>query len=143
MYACAIKVQSLNVPMAQGGRPSLPVNKEQLVFLRSINFTWADISTILGPSVQIVLDVIRQFPNAGEAMLTGHLLSLGIHVQREKLRLCILRVRGHSYLPPRIYRRTYSVPGPNYLWHTDGNHKLIRYRMAIHGIDRFSRLITY
>ena len=116
MYACAIKVQSLNVPMAQGGRPSLPVNKEQLVFLCSINFTWADISAFLGPSVQIVLDVIRQFPNAGEAMLTGHLLSLGIHVQREKLRLCIHRVRVRSYLPPRIYRRTYSVPGPNYVF---------------------------
>ena len=45
---------------------------------------------------------------------------------------------------PRIYRRVYSVPGPNYLWHIDGNHKLIKYRIVIHGggIDGSSRL-TY
>ena len=154
--------------MAQAGRPPLPVSKEQLVFLRSLKFTWADISAILGPSVKtlqrrakewniltysqisnteldaIVLDLTGQFPNVGEAMLTGHLLSLNIHIQREKLRQSIHRVRGHSHLPTRIYRRTYSVPGPNYLWHIDGNHKLIRYRLVIHGgIDGFSRLITY
>ena len=26
-----------------------------------------------------------------------------------------------------IRRRVYQVPGPNALWHIDGNHKLIRY----------------
>lgn len=26
-----------------------------------------------------------------------------------------------------LKRRVYSVPGPNALWHMDGNHKLIRY----------------
>ena len=36
------------------------------------------------------------------------------------------------------------MPGPNYLWHADGHHKLIKYRLVIHGaIDGFSRLITY
>lgn len=29
-----------------------------------------------------------------------------------------------------IERRTYSVAGPNSLWHIDGNHKLIRYFYA-------------
>ena len=28
-----------------------------------------------------------------------------------------------------IVRRTYSVAGPNSLWHFDGNHRLIRYGM--------------
>ena len=43
-----------------------------------------------------------------------------------------------------IRRRTYSVPGPNALWHIDGHHSLIRWRMVIHGaIDDYSRLITY
>lgn len=36
------------------------------------------------------------------------------------------------------------MPGPNALWHLDGNHKMIRYRFVIHGaIDGFSRLITF
>ena len=41
-------------------------------------------------------------------------------------------------------RRICSVPGPNALWHIDGHHSLIRWRMVIHGaIDVYSRLITY
>ena len=33
------------------------------------------------------------------------------------------------------------MPGPNYLWHVDGNHKLITYRLVVHG--GISRLVTY
>ncbi|KAJ7900776.1 hypothetical protein B0H13DRAFT_1560470, partial [Mycena leptocephala] len=32
-----------------------------------------------------------------------------------------------------IRRRTYSVPGPNSLWHHDGQHGLIRWGIVIHG----------
>lgn len=43
-----------------------------------------------------------------------------------------------------IQRRGYSVPGPNALWHLDGNHKLIHWSLVIHGgIDGFSRMITF
>lgn len=38
----------------------------------------------------------------------------------------------------------YSVPCPNYLWHVDGNHKLICWRIVVHAaIDGFSRLVTF
>ena len=54
------------------------------------------------------------------------------------------RVGGTRTINQPIYRRTYSVDGPNALWHLDGNHKLIRYRLVIHSaIDGFSRLITF
>lgn len=44
-------------------------------------------------------------------------------------------------LVPRV---PYSVPGPLSLWHIDGNHKLIRWRIVIHGgIDGFSRRVMY
>ncbi|KAL2076327.1 hypothetical protein ACEWY4_028079 [Coilia grayii] len=43
-----------------------------------------------------------------------------------------------------LRRRQYSVPGPNCMWHIDGNHKLIRWRFVIHGgIDGFSRLVVF
>ena len=43
-----------------------------------------------------------------------------------------------------ISRRTYSVAGPNSLWHIDGHHNLVCWRLVVHGcIDGFSRLITY
>ncbi|XP_046871238.1 uncharacterized protein LOC124463537 [Hypomesus transpacificus] len=44
----------------------------------------------------------------------------------------------------RLHRRSYCVTGPNSLWHLDGNHKLIRWRIVIHGgIDGYSRLVVF
>ncbi|KIO23856.1 hypothetical protein M407DRAFT_44189, partial [Tulasnella calospora MUT 4182] len=41
-----------------------------------------------------------------------------------------------------ILRWTYSVPFPNSLWHIDGHHKLIRWKIVTHGgIDGKSRLV--
>lgn len=43
-----------------------------------------------------------------------------------------------------LHRRQYNVLGPNSLWHIDGNHKLIRWRIAIHGgVDGYSRIPVY
>ena len=43
-----------------------------------------------------------------------------------------------------IRRRSYNVPGPNYVWHIDGNHKLICWRIIIHGgIDGYSGVIVF
>jgi len=40
--------------------------------------------------------------------------------------------------------RKYTVPSPNYVWHLDGTHKLVRWKLVFHvGIDGFSRLIVY
>ncbi|KAI3352044.1 hypothetical protein L3Q82_020859 [Scortum barcoo] len=45
----------------------------------------------------------------------------------------------------RVLRRwQYSVPGPNSLWHIDGNYKLIRWRFVVNGgVDGFIRLVVY
>ena len=92
----------------------------------------------------LIRAVLSEFPRSGEVMLSGHLKARCINVRRLQLRGSIHRVRGRTPLAPCIERRSYSVPGPNYLWHADGNHKLIKYRLVVHGaIDGFSRLITY
>lgn len=160
-------------PMPTSNRPGrhpIPVDREALAYLKSLNFTWDEISAILGPSSktlqrraamwninrfsvisdhdldQEVSDIKQSFPNAGEVMLHGHLLAQNIHVQRRRLRECIVRLRAPalSGVTNTIFRRTYYVPGPNHLWHIDGNHKLIKYRIVVHGgIDGFSRLVAY
>ena len=67
-----------------------------------------------------------------------------IYVRRAHLRESISRVRGTTPAQTAISRRGYSVPGPDALWHLDGNHKLIRWHLVIHGgIDGFSRMITF
>ena len=42
-----------------------------------------------------------------------------------------------------LHRRVYRVAAPNSLWHDDGYHKLIRWKMVVHGgVDGY-RLIMY
>lgn len=44
----------------------------------------------------------------------------------------------------RLRRRSYRVPGPNYLWHLDGWDKLKPYGFPVHGcIDGYSRKIIW
>lgn len=81
--------------------------------------------------------------------MLGNLNAQGIHIQRQRIQDSMRRVDPNGVLMrtfqlnPRR-RRRYSVPAPNSLWHIDGNHKLIRWRMVLHGgIDGFSRLIVY
>ena len=160
----------MTVMASRSGRKAIEVDRGTLVYLKSLGFTWKQVSDILGPSsktlcrratewgittystiTDLELDVKvaalkHNFPNSGEVMINGHLMAQNIRVKRQRLRDCISRLNSSMGLQknPEIYRRVYSVPGPNYLWHIDGNHKIIRYRIVIHGgIDGFSRLVTY
>ncbi|KAJ8074675.1 hypothetical protein PM082_022253 [Marasmius tenuissimus] len=70
-------------------------------------------------------NIITAFPSFGRRLIQGQLKFMGIHV------------------PRRITRRIYTVPGPNSLWHHDGQHGLIKYKIVIHAfIDGFSRFVT-
>jgi hypothetical protein len=64
------------------------------------------------------------FPKSGVAMLHGSLRGMGHNVPRERIRLSLLRIDPENRLfeRPLIQRREYWVPGPNYLWHHDGQH---------------------
>ena len=94
-----------------------------------------------------VREISTTTPNIGERRLMGAIRSRNIHVQRRRIRECLRRVDPIGTAlrwRPLIYRRKYSVPCPNALWHIDGNHKLIRYRFVVHCcIDGYSRLLIY
>ncbi|KAE8213844.1 hypothetical protein CF319_g9136 [Tilletia indica] len=85
--------------------------------------------------------------DVGERCLTGALNSIGVSVSRAKIRAAVrmldpfpLSSRWHTALQ----RRTYYVPFVNSLWHVDGHHKLIRWRIVIHGcIDGKTRIVTF
>ncbi|XP_041864185.1 uncharacterized protein LOC121654221 [Melanotaenia boesemani] len=97
----------------------------------------------------LVMGIQRAHPNAGYKIMLGHVRSRGIHIQRHRLRASMRRVDPEAILMRRLTiqtarRRQYNVPAPNSLWHIDGNHKLIRWRIVVHGgVDGFSRLIVY
>ncbi len=71
-----------------------------------------------------VRDILTVFPNFGRVMIAGRLAAQGHRVPDARVRESYLRVRG---APPvfgrrRIVRKKYHVPGPNSLWHHDGQH---------------------
>ena len=107
-----------------------------------------DFTPLSGQELDAILISIKQaHPNDGEILMRGHLTRMGIRVSRQELHNSIHRTdhansvaRGHSL----IRRRVYSVPYPNYIWHLDGHHKMIRWRFVIHAaVDGFSRTIIY
>jgi hypothetical protein len=73
----------------------------------------------------IVRQIIQTFPTFGRRMIAGHVAYLGYRVPQAHLRASYLRVHGRSlqsFGSRRIERSVYSVPGPNSLWHHDGQH---------------------
>ena len=156
-------------------RPRLNISEDVLLNLRSFGFTWEKISEMLLVSrwtlrrrvVEFGLDhttgfseisneqldtIVTQFLTnhgnlVGYSIVSGHLRSLGLRVQRDRIRESIRRVdprNSRICWAVVVSRRSYSVAGPNSLWHIDGHHSLISWGFVIHGgVDGFSRLVVY
>lgn len=160
---------------ASAGRPKLEISEDVLLQLRSLGFKWKHISDMLLVSrwtirrrvIEYGIEETTGFTNMTDAeldglvqqfmqehgsligcsMISGRLRSLGLRVQRQKVRESIVRVDPVNVRVRWacvIYRRAYSVPGPNSLWHLDGHHSLVNWGFVVHGaIDGFSRCIVF
>lgn len=139
------------------GRPRFLISEDTLCYLLEHGFNVPNISRMVGVSVSTIrrrmtelgirisnmystisdneLDAkIREikeyFPNHGSRMLQGQLNVQGIHVQRFRIRESLRRTDPFGCMLRwfnTIQRRAYSVPHSQWLWHIDGNHKLIRF----------------
>ena len=97
--------------------------------------TQANYSNIVDHDLDAVMEMlVQRYPRCGSIMMWGHLRSYGIIVPRRRVRESLVRVN------PRLVelrasstaaRRTYNVASSNALWHIDGLHCLIRWRMVI------------
>ena len=156
------------------GRPSIPIRESELKHFLEMQFSQVEIGKLLGCSActirrriiefgfeyitdfsqisdgdldSLITIFVSQFPSAGQKSIAGHLHSQGYHIQRWRIRDSLLRVDpwGVEQRSRQIlHRRKYTVPGPNSLWHIDGNHKLVRWRIVVHGgIDGYSRVPVY
>lgn len=156
------------------GRPRIEIPCEQLELLLSFQFTPVRIADMLQVSVKTVRRRIEEYglqeeyqytpltdieldamttefvhncPRGGQISYDGYLRARGIHVQRNRIRSSLTRVNPEGVrhrFRQALHRREYHVPMPNSLWHIDGHHKLMRWRIVIHGgIDGFSRLPVY
>ena len=156
------------------GCPQIQIDENQLSLLLSFRFSCVDIANMLKVSPKTIRRRIVQYgleesasyssisdtelhaitaefvhtrPNGGQRTFERNLRRRGLNVQRRRIREAFLHVdpRGvRQRLRRALHRRQYHVPMPNSLWHIDGYHKLIRWRMVIHGgIHGFSRLPVY
>ena len=155
-----------------GSRRRLLIECDTIVSLRESGYSWGSIAKFFGASEStirrrrdefgmttdftsisddeldcVIKDILASTPNAGESLVIGALRGRGLRVQRNRVRekLCILDVLGRAMRKRyRIYRRVYNVEGPNYLWHVDSNHKLIKWRFILHGaVDGYIRTVLY
>ena len=171
-----LTLQNCNVESTgRPGRPAFHVQPEMLENLLGLGFSKQKIAKICGVSRWTVYRRIQQFNlqhlsefsnlsdaeldqiirdytsrhgrTTGQVLIMGYLHSLGIHVQRARVRNSIARIDPENSAlrwGATVYRRRYHVPWPNSLWHLDGHHSLIRWSLVIHGcIDGFSRRIMY
>ena len=156
------------------GRPQIPISEESLILLLKAHFSTTAIGKMLGVSSRtirrrivqygmqdeitfsglsdselddITTNFIRTHPNSGERSLSGFLWSIGIRIQRARVRESLKRIDPigvASRFRQVLHRRKYNVCMPNSLWHIDGYHRLIKWRIVIHGgIDGYSRLPVY
>lgn len=96
---------------------------------------------------ELVNDITQRLPSCGIRSIQSMLKADGVVLQRERVRESIHRVDPlglETRLRRSLRRRQYNVSTPNALWYIDGYHKLIRWRMVVHGgIDGYSRVPVY
>lgn len=141
-YSYSVQVETPH----RTGRPRFMISKEQIEYLRSMSFTWVQISDLLGVSymtiyrrrveygiidnrgrdvsdadiLRLVSELRREQPALGQTMVWARLKALGFKVTRARVRDAI-----HSTDPissafrwrEMTPRRPYSVASPNSLWH--------------------------
>ena len=141
------------------GAPKLKISLNMLMCYLESGFTIPDVSAMLNVSCstlkrrmkeygirksdfyslmeddkldQVIVSILKDFPNSGYKKMKGFLLSRGHRIQENKIRESMRRVDPEGVLlrtlqSRPVLRRAYQVAGPLSLWHIDGNHKLIGY----------------
>lgn len=120
LTATADSLLNPDLPLPPVFPPDIPAPAEQ----HTVSFT-APLSTLSDAELdELILRLRRHYCRAGVSMLHGMLLRLGHRIPRERIRQSLLRIDPvqRVFERIRIRRRTYSVPGPNSLWHHDGQH---------------------
>ncbi|KAI9517035.1 hypothetical protein NQZ68_020849 [Dissostichus eleginoides] len=96
----------------------------------------------------LIKEIVAGNNQIGPESVRAQLQAQQMWIQRRRVRDSMRRIDPEAAalraMSQRLHRRAYRVAGPNSLWHLDGNHKLIRWRIVIHGgIDGYSRLVVF
>lgn len=102
-----------------------------LKMLKCLMFLFKGIFSDVGDDQldELVCQVSNDHPNFGVRMIKGQLPSKGCCVQCDRIHSSLLRTDPIGLMQcwqKAIKRSSYNVKFPRLLWHTDGNHNLIR-----------------
>ncbi|KAL0070085.1 hypothetical protein AAF712_002572 [Marasmius tenuissimus] len=148
VHVRTLRRRALEQGLVEPGEPVyVDFETEEGVIMRVYRSSTGPMSDITDEDLDEAMhSIITAFPSFGRRLIQGELRFMGIHVPRSRVQASYLRVVGlptQSFGVRRITRRIYTVPGPNSLWHHDGQHGLIKYKIVIHAfIDGFSRFVT-
>lgn len=95
------------------------------IFRRYMGSFTGVISTMTDDELdRIMSEALQIFPNFGRRLLRGYFLSCGHRIPEQRVKDSYHRVSGSTGVFGRrlIRRSKYRVPGPNSLWHNDGQH---------------------
>jgi hypothetical protein len=101
---------------------TLQAHENQTPYITSYTAPQSDITD--SELDDLVLRLRRHFRRAGITMLDGMFRRLGYRIPRERIQLSLIWIDPVHRIFERIHirRRVYNVPGPNSLWHHDGQH---------------------
>lgn len=148
------------------------INKDQVDDLRRIPIEWKDVATVIQVSVTRLFkwrketnyseplrsingeeldNLIRSYMadniHRGQKMVQAYIFKNGFYCKRDLVRerMKVLDPNGVQYRKSlHLKKVVYNVPGPHFLWHLDGCHKLIRWGFVVHVcVDGFSRTVVY
>ncbi|KAL0577488.1 hypothetical protein V5O48_004512 [Marasmius crinis-equi] len=149
-YGCStrtIRRRALEEGLVLPGNPvyvDVEVDNTTLRIYQSSSGAQSDISD--DQLDETIAQIIISFPSFGCRLIHGQLKFMGLHIPRSRVEESYRRVIGaplQTFGVRRITRRIYTVAGPNSLWHHDGQHGLIKYKIVIHAfVDGFSRFVT-
>ncbi|THH10681.1 hypothetical protein EW146_g8295 [Bondarzewia mesenterica] len=113
---------------------------------RSYSSTTPPVSTMSNAQLDdMIAHILDIFLNFGRCMLSGCLRAQGHRVPTGRIAASYVCVHGSPAIfgDRRIHRKVYNVPRPNSLWHHDGQHGLIRWKLVKHCfVDGKTRLVV-
>jgi len=98
---------------------------------------YQNFSAITEPEIDTLIRHLKEKPTTGIRYVIGYFRQNGIQIQRWQIWMSFYRMDQLGQTLQNwdvIKHQKYKVPWPNYLWHMDGHHKLIRWGIVIHGI---------
>ena len=78
-----------NVPLQRNGAPGRPkyvIDPVQLENMLMLHFKVPEIAMLFRELDAVISDIIQRFPNCGYRLMAGHLRSLNVRVQQQRIR---------------------------------------------------------